>query len=63
MGDVKSADQADFNGDGLPDLCITHETQEGVQLRVVAGTAPDAWRRLGDVEPGQDYDGDGLSAL
>jgi len=52
---------ADFNGDGLPDLFTARDTREGMQLKVLAGAAPEAWRRLGDVRPAQDYNGDGLT--
>lgn len=58
---------ADLNGDGIGDLVsigpIETRFGEGQTRRVTAlgGGPPEAWRRLGDWRPAQDYDGDGLA--
>jgi len=52
---------ADFNGDGLSDIFSSRETRDGMQLQVLAGAAPEAWRRLGDLRPAQDYNRDGVT--
>jgi outer membrane protein assembly factor BamB len=55
---------ADLNGDGIPDLLAIRHAQvvgEGGTLIAFRGRPPEAWRRLEEWQPGQDYDGDGVA--
>src|SRR5262249_41455777 len=48
FGDLPDPRQADFDGDGIPDLLVSGA--DGT-VSAVRGTMPEAWRRLGRWEP------------
>ena len=59
---------ADLNADGISDLYWKESDSEAtrnppVTLRTLAGRSPEAWRRIGNVVPATDFDGDGNTDL
>ena len=45
LRDVVQPEVADFNGDGIPDLCYTVAPQGAPRLMVLQGTPPEPWRQ------------------
>ncbi len=52
---------ADLDGDGIDDLVFRAPNQD--KLCAIRGTLPEMWRRLGDWQPAEDFDGDGVPDL
>jgi serine/threonine protein kinase/outer membrane protein assembly factor BamB len=60
--------QADFNGDGIPDLYQfrpdqPYQTMWPGKVHALRGLPPAAWQRLDRVAPAQDFNGDGVTDL
>ncbi len=53
---------ADIDHDGVEDL-VFRGPAYGNGLYAIKGVTPSQWRRLGDFQPAQDFDGDGLTDL
>lgn len=60
---VMAPQVADFNGDGIPDLCYTIAPQGAPRLVGLAGRAPEPWRKFDVWQPAEDFDGDGFTDL
>ena len=54
---------ADFDNDGIRDLCWQSPDGDSRRLHVARGSVPEVWRRLGAWSPVQDLDGDGIDEL
>ncbi|MFN0056586.1 MAG: serine/threonine-protein kinase [Planctomycetales bacterium] len=60
LPEVSNPRTADFNGDGLLDLCYSVDPQGAPRLITISGGAPAAWQRLGNWRTIGDVDRDGI---
>ncbi|MFN0051920.1 MAG: protein kinase domain-containing protein [Planctomycetales bacterium] len=60
LPEVSDPQVADFDSDGIPDLFHLAGSQGSRRLAVFKGVPPVDWRRSGDRQPADDYDGDGI---
>jgi serine/threonine protein kinase len=54
---------ADLDQDGIDDLVFRSSWPDTSALYAIHGSPPEMWRRLGDWQPAEDFDGDGVPDL